>query len=572
MKKHFSVINYQVQEISKRLKIQDYEAFALFVLRDLMGLEEGVWRDALDAGGPRDCGVDAFWSDDDYIHILQSKFYSPKNQVKETDIENLYNTLLYLENSSEPLLKGRCKKFILEKGVEYRDLIEEGKEVHLFFITSSTLSQAAKVKLELLRRKNPKIKFELWDIDEIYNQYSINQTPKKPEVMFSLVEGEHFTSKGVSGSNAPYVVASLKGLDLFKAYKEYKGAIFVQNLRYYLGKGGKINKEIRATIESNKERKNFWYYNNGLTIICDDFEIKNKNLIVKNLQIVNGGQTTKSIYETLLSIKEKDAEDLKVIARIIKTTETDGLIDRIRDFNNRQNPTKPRDFIAHDKKQRELQTEFKGLNYFYEIGRGERNEESFLRDIKRKKLIVVDNLTVAQAHYSFMGFPAEAKSSKGALLDPNQSHFGKIFTNGIMAQELLFSYLCYLKAKEEYIEFKTKKKELGEEDQFLVHGTTHIVSIMGLIARDVFNLDLIFQSPEKFSKLTSDQVVEELYDQAQAILADIYADKLYDYKQEKKALVPSKYFKNSSDADRILEKVKFKIKKDKSIRTLSELV
>ena len=570
---HFDDLNFCVQQIARKEKIKDYDAFVLFVLRDLMGLEDAIYQEALQAGGPKDCGIDAFWNDEESIYILQSKFYNPKNKIKETEIENLYNTVLYLENSNDPALKNRCKKYILEKGFEYRDLKNEGKEVHFIFATTSCLSSSAKTKLQLLRKKSPSIKFDIWDLEEVYAKYSVNQKPQKPDVTFKLVGNECFSSTGVLDFNAPYVVATLRGEDLFRAYKQYKEAIFAQNLRYYLGKGGKINKEIRSTIEDPYRRQYFWYYNNGLTIVCDKFKInKQRELVINNLQIVNGGQTTKSIYETLLSIGDKGAGDLKVIARIIQTSDNEDLISGIRDFNNRQNPTKPRDFIAHNKKQRSLQVEFKRLGYFYEIGRGERNEHGVSREIKQKKLTIIDNLTVAQAQYSFSGYPAEAKSQKGALLAPDQSHFNSIFPERIMAQELLFSYICYNKAKESYLELKRQRTQLKEDEEYLIHGTTHIVAVMGAIAKEVFDLGSIFKSPERYEKLIDDKVVDKIYDFAQWILSDIYSNKLNDCKLQNKALVPSKYFKNSSDASLIMQQANFRIGRNKEIKELEKML
>lgn len=567
---HHKDILFRVKTISKEEDMSEDNAFVLFILRDVLGLEQSTYEEAMQAGGKGDCGIDAFWSDEETIYILQAKFYKDSLKVKEGDIDSFILTPDYLSDptiidSQNGKLITRGKRFIKQKAEEYKDLKESGLETNLLFVTSSSFEPKAEKKIVYYKKTRPNYRLDFWDGHEVYNQFISNKKHEQPDVDFELVDEQYFDTKNKKNLIAPYAVITIRGTDLFDAYNKYKQSIFTQNLRYFLGKGGKINKEIKTTIEDSNKRNNFWYYNNGLTIICDDFEIdrESKKIHIKNLQIVNGGQTTRSIYEALLDLGKEPGREVLVMARVIKTKDNESLIEQIRDYNNRQNPTKARDFVSHNKKQQELQPMFQNLGYYYEVKRGESSEDYSSKIIKTRHLKIVDNLTVAQAHFAFSGHPAEAKSQKNQLLQVEGGHYNAIFTDAISATELLFSYLCYDKARSEYRLFN-KRHSQRDQDEYLAHGTTHIVAIMGSIARKVLDLAEYFDHPEKFKKLINHKAIDIIYDQAKDYLEDIYADKLFEARSAKTSFVPSKYFKNIDMADHILEKVERKLKKDKT--------
>lgn len=350
------------------------------------------------------------------------------------------------------------------------------------------------------------------------------------------------------------------GDDLARAYKEHKGNVLEQNLRYGL-QGGQINKGIDVTLKDSKKRKNFWYYNNGITIICDSYEIKEGSIFIQNAQIVNGAQTTKAIYGVSLSLGLEPLREVSVLARIIKTNKDEDLISDIRDFNNKQNPTKPRDFVSHLKEQEKLQGEFELLNYFYEIKRGEKHEEIKAKWIKRKNLAIIDNLTVAQAYCSFIGKPAQAKSQKNSLLDSNGEYYKEIFA--VNARTLLLAYKCYEFAKVSLKEFKKRTKNNVKEDKdFMLHGTTHIVAVMGKLITEVVGVDRIIKENELFGQFTSDNKLKIIYDYAVEFIDDLYSSMLDVYHSKDLAFSASKYFKNTEEATVLLDRIDKKIKKN----------
>jgi len=86
------------------------------------------------------------------------------------------------------------------------------------------------------------------------------------------------------------------GTEVGNLFNDKGVRLFARNIRGYLGNTD-INRVMKDTIE--KESEHFWYYNNGITIVCDQAkQIKNtgSNVIkVRNAQIINGQQTTRTL-------------------------------------------------------------------------------------------------------------------------------------------------------------------------------------------------------------------------------------------------------------------------------------
>lgn len=552
----YDELRQRVKTVSTEEKIAEEEAFVLFTLREVLGLEESIYDEAIDAGGPKDCGIDAFWVNDDEkaVYLLQCKYYNNNNEVNENEVDNFLNSVQYLLAPPADLQR-RCKKYIQEKSQDYKEYVERLYDTRLIFATSSNYKPAARKKAEIFNAQHKDVQIELLDAKEIIERINNLKRRDKPNLTFNL-QDNYFEHKS---KNIPYVVCSVFADDLAGAYKAHKGNILEQNLRYGL-KGGPINKQLAATLQDSEQRKNFWYYNNGITIICDDYKITGDSIFIQNAQIVNGAQTTKAIYEASVSLGFDPLHELSVLARIIKTNKNENLIEQIRDFNNKQNPTKPRDFISHRKEQKKLQSEFESLQYFYEIKRGEKHEETNEKTIKRKKLYVIDNLTVAQAQCSFLGKPAQAKSEKSSLLDPSGEHYRDIFASTVNAKTLLLGYKCYEFAKENLKKFK-KHKNVKAEEEFMLHGTTHIVAVMGKIIEKVVGVEQIIKDNDLFNQFISNEQLKLIYGEAVGFIEDLYSLKVETYVSEGLSFTPSKYFKNADEATKLLNRIDIKINK-----------
>jgi AIPR protein len=126
-------------------------------------------------------------------------------------------------------------------------------------------------------------------------------------------------------------------------------------VRLFLGtRKGSVNAGISDTLQDPQQRGNFWAYNNGITIICDAYQIENDKIVMNNFSIINGCQTTVSLASTSSVLDQVD-----VLTRLINAPQE--VVDDIIRFNNSQNPIKMWDIASQNKTQRRLRREFEAL-------------------------------------------------------------------------------------------------------------------------------------------------------------------------------------------------------------------
>ena len=186
--------------------------------------------------------------------------------------------------------------------------------------------------------------------------YKISEQSRVPiELDFENFEGEQFEIPCLSATtdNPDYkaYIAIIPGTCLAKLYERYGARLLEQNVRSFLQFTGKINKGIRDTIKT--EPHMFLAFNNGIAATADHLELDKTNRYVRkisNLQIVNGGQTTASIYNTT----KKDKADISNIfvqvkfSIIEKPEQYSEIVSRISRYANTQNKVNDADFSANN--------------------------------------------------------------------------------------------------------------------------------------------------------------------------------------------------------------------------------
>jgi hypothetical protein len=141
-----------------------------------------------------------------------------------------------------------------------------------------------------------------------------------------------------------------------------------RNIRKYLGINA-VNKAISDTLTDNAKRSNFFFYNNGITMVCSNFRYnalqkEDWKVQVQDMQIINGGQTCKTIHQTL---KEHpgDYSTTTVLLRLYAVGDDKSVIEGITHATNSQNPVDFRDLKSNDEIQRLLENGASELGYTY---------------------------------------------------------------------------------------------------------------------------------------------------------------------------------------------------------------
>jgi len=254
----------------------------------------------------------------------------------------------------------------------YKEYVTELEEASEVFDLAHTLAEVKEVK-EYLSRVNIFILTNGFYKSELKNNksisgYSIYTRIIDIEYLFNISDQSHvpieikFENYGsvipclkAPGENDDYesFLALIPGSTLAGIYEEYGARLLEQNVRSFLQFTGKINKGIRKTIKD--EPHMFLAFNNGIAATADELEIKimddGSSAIVwaKDFQIVNGGQTTASIYHTW---KKEKAEIDKIFVQtkltvVKKRDNFNEIVNRIAEYANTQNKVSTSDLSSN---------------------------------------------------------------------------------------------------------------------------------------------------------------------------------------------------------------------------------
>ncbi|WP_144937102.1 AIPR family protein [Pseudomonas alabamensis] len=211
------------------------------------------------------------------------------------------------------------------------------------------------------------VRVEVMDIQRLFNHWQEGRPRDELVVNFGELCGGALPSVWVPGAAADeydYALTAMPGNALRSLYEKYGPRILEANVRSFLGVASKgVNKGIRDTLQNTPDR--FMAYNNGIVIVADAAELGRTSdgslgiSSLKGMQIVNGGQTTASIYFAKRRQPDLDLSNVRVPAKIIivrsEAGDSDELIAKISRFANSQNVVKQSDLSANKPFHRELE-------------------------------------------------------------------------------------------------------------------------------------------------------------------------------------------------------------------------
>lgn len=150
-------------------------------------------------------------------------------------------------------------------------------------------------------------------------------------------------------------LAVVPGQVLNDLYLEYGSKLLEGNVRSFLSVRGKVNKSIQSTIKNYPEM--FFAYNNGIAATATEIDTatSSEGLLItriKDLQIVNGGQTTASIANTLLTARKNENVDISRLyvpmkISVLEHSMSEKIIPKISEYSNSQNKVNASDFFSN---------------------------------------------------------------------------------------------------------------------------------------------------------------------------------------------------------------------------------
>lgn len=139
--------------------------------------------------------------------------------------------------------------------------------------------------------------------------------------------------------------------------------LFDSNVRDFMG-ANSVNEDILSTLQGDKII-DFWWLNNGITILASSAINLGQFLQIRNVQIVNGLQTSQTIYNYVKSGANIDDDERCIMIKIVSQNDA-SIRDLIICSTNNQTAIQPKSLFATDKKQRDIEEIMKKYGWYYE--------------------------------------------------------------------------------------------------------------------------------------------------------------------------------------------------------------
>jgi hypothetical protein len=277
------------------------------------------------------------------------------------------------QKTSPSQIKNQIKKLYtyFQKGVnhEYRDLEESTpafdladkifqyretiRKIRLFVLTDYIVNID---EIEDRTENSYELSFHIWDIQRLFRTWNSGNKPEPIKIDFIKEFGCLIPCLSMPNVNDTYsaYLAIISGKTLAELYGKYGPRLLERNIRAFLQMRGSVNKGIRETLKN--EPHMFLAYNNGISVAAENVELVfNPGEVpaikaIDDFQIVNGAQTTASIYHSMI----KDKLDVSNVSIPVKLTviknpgEIDQIVPKISEYANSQNKITAADFSSNE--------------------------------------------------------------------------------------------------------------------------------------------------------------------------------------------------------------------------------
>jgi len=348
----------------------DYHAFIYWFIATLYGKDEISIKRAL-CDGTHDKGVDAVLIDqvERTVSVFQSKFERAgnKTQLKENEVKLLALVREYFK-SRKALTAATYKanpatQHLLEEAFQ---ALSNNFTLELVFITTHKANPATEPLLrDTLQFTQDQFRVFCYDnVLAIMADKSRDFLPANRPYNLPFKSADGVIVRPGSCKSWVLTVGAHSLRDMAVNYPEH--LLFRKNVRDFLGSGNETNKRMMETLSDPIEQENFWFYNNGITILCNDasLNMEQKYIHLLDPEIINGCQTVTTIR------RFKEDSSSEVLVRVV-ASEDQAFMDSMILYQNSSNPVLKRDLKSNDPVQVRLHHEFFKRGWFYEIKRGQ---------------------------------------------------------------------------------------------------------------------------------------------------------------------------------------------------------
>lgn len=436
----FKQLKNELNDIGERYRtFRPDDAFVYWFIRAYITDDDNAASSAV-TGGSGDKSIDGVFIDHkvQIAYLIQAKNREAATaREKREDLINFAQPLTHIEPASFKILSENMHPHVAKLLKDVRKcVVERDYKLKMFYITLGVASTALITESEkMVRKAQRKPSLEVFTsprVLHIFRDYLDGVAPPIPELDLEFEVHQNIEITGVlqrfdKTNNIESWVVSMKGDTIAELYNFAGVRLFARNIRGFLGGGGAINTGMSSTL--SRQPDHFFYYNNGITIVCDRAEHKaskgKKFLTVFNPQIINGQQTTR-----MLAVNKEDAENASVLVKVMQIPRVEGakgadrfdeIVSKIVKSTNWQNAIGYSDLVANDRVQIEIERDLRKFDYYYVRKRQNKSEA---KAFAGKLFRILNKEELAQAVAGCDLDPAIPREGKNALFD---KHYTSIF-------------------------------------------------------------------------------------------------------------------------------------------------
>jgi hypothetical protein len=463
-------------EFDSRLNIRNDEikqrstAFVFLVVKTVLDLPDEEALDCLTEGG-NDFGVDAVHvgdvEDGEFVVTLfQGKYkqdLSGDANFPQGGVEKLIQAVRYLFDPNAVIT---TNPRLTERLEDIRSLVRDGQIPRVRAVLCNNGLRWNETAQQIIDRAGfpgDQVSWEHANHDEIVR---LMQATKQVDSTLRLA-GKAIVE---DLDYCRVLVGKVPVREIEVLFNRHGDLLLERNVRRFLGlQGNRVNQGIDHTLRTEAERGNFFFYNNGITLLCRKFthnalQGENFQVRVEGLQVINGGQTCKTIQTTLASLAGSDAglEKAFVLVRLYELpNDSADLVRSITYATNSQNPVDLRDLRSNDSKQKSLETAMADLGFTYRRNRS----DASLRPTD------ISSATAAEAILAIWRERPHQTKFYG------REHFGKlyeiIFTDDLNAAQAVVATLLF-----RFAENKRRRPPEGSP-AFIAYASALLAMLMG---------------------------------------------------------------------------------------------
>jgi hypothetical protein len=462
-----------------------------------------------------DAGIDAIYigdtTDTDFnVVLFQSKYYTGKKMQNDANFEEnaivkmLFALNLIFDTNATITFNDKLKRKIAEiQSLSYNDyLIPQVKCVMLS--NGIKWTSIAQQKIDNYKIQNKYTDFDFFNHDDILHYIQIGKNIKAD---LKLI-GKAFTENLPNFKRV--LVGKINVAEIANLFEKHHDNLLERNIRKYLGLSKNIiNVGIKDTLLGDK-KENFYLYNNGITMICSKFRENGfaTDWIVKveDLQIINGGQTCRTIQQTLKEHPNTDFSAAHVMLRLYEIDKEDEqIITDITISTNSQSPVDLRDLKSNDIIQKKLETAIGDLGYMYRRKRENifQNSDSIASSVAAEAVLTI-----------WRQYPNIAKYKRTDLFG---RYYDTIFKD-INASQVIIAVLVF-----RYCDNQRRREAFIAQYPHLPYSNYLMAMLLGQLLLKANNLRLENLTHKNFQMVKTyfEQHKEHLFDKANQIIIDI---------------------------------------------------